>query len=77
MFCGLVIMSSKFVVCISLNNTFSFMLDDFDIVNLALRQICLCCIILNTKMEMKDVLKTNNKFYPIALNFLYEFVVII
>jgi hypothetical protein len=49
MFCGLVIMSLKFVVCISLRNTFSFMFDDFDIVNLAPRQICLCCIILNIK----------------------------
>ncbi len=44
MFCGLIIMSSKFVVFISLKSYLSFMFDDFDIVNLALRHICLCCI---------------------------------
>jgi hypothetical protein len=43
MFCELVIMSSKFVVCISLK------IDDFDTINLVPRQICLSCIMLNTK----------------------------
>ncbi len=44
MFCGLVIVSSKSVVFISLGSYLSFMFDDFDIVNLALKHICLRCM---------------------------------
>jgi hypothetical protein len=53
------------------------MFDAFDIVNLTPRHICLPCIMLNKKMEMNDVLKTNNEFHPNSLNVLHEFVVII
>jgi hypothetical protein len=53
MFCGLVIISSKFVVCISLTISLSFMFDDFDVANLAPKHICLCCIMLNTKNRNK------------------------
>ncbi len=49
MFCRLVIMSSKYVVCISLRNSLSFMFDDFDTINLAPRHIYLRCIMLNIK----------------------------
>jgi len=57
MFCGLVIMSSKFVVFISLKNYLSFMFDDFDIVNLALRHICLCCINIQLKIETEKLIR--------------------
>ncbi len=46
MFCGLAIMSSKSIVCISLSSL-SFMFDNFDTVNLTPRHICLRCIMLN------------------------------
>jgi hypothetical protein len=49
MFCGLIIMSSKSLVSISLKSSLSFMFDDFDTINLIPRQICLHCIMLNTK----------------------------
>ncbi len=38
-----------YLVCISLKDSLSFMFDDFDTINLAPRQICLSCIMLNTK----------------------------
>ncbi len=51
----LVTMSLKFVVCISMKNSLSFMFDDFDIVNLVPRQICVqMCIMLNTKNRNKQ-----------------------
>jgi hypothetical protein len=49
MFCGLIIMSSKSIVSISLKKSLSFMFDDFDTINLVPRQIYLQCIMLNTK----------------------------
>jgi hypothetical protein len=53
------------------------MLGDFDTINLAPRQICLGCIILNKKMKINDVLKIDKQFHPNSLHVLYEFVVII
>jgi hypothetical protein len=52
------------------------MFDDFDIINLAPRHVCLRYIMLNTKMKINVVLKTNNKFHPNSLNVLHEFVMI-
>jgi hypothetical protein len=77
MFGGLVIMSSKSVVCISLRSSFSFLFDDFDTINLAPRHISLHFIKLNKKMEINDVLRIDNKFHPNSLNVLHEFVMII
>ncbi len=77
MFFGLVIMSSKFVVCISLKSSLSFLFGDFDIFNLIPRHICLHCIMLNKEMEINDVLRIDNEFHPNSLNVLHEFVVII
>jgi hypothetical protein len=77
MFCGLVIISSKFVVCISLTISLSFMFDDFDVANLAPKHICLCCIMLNTKNRNKWCFEIDNEFHPNSLNVLHEFVVII
>ncbi len=53
MFYGLVIISLKFEVYISLRSSLSFMFDDFDTINLAPKHICLCCIMLNTKNRNK------------------------
>jgi hypothetical protein len=53
-------------------------LSKFDIVNLIPRQICLHCIMLNTKHENKlFLLKIDNEFCPNSLNVLHEFEVII
>jgi hypothetical protein len=38
------------------------MFDNLDTVNLTPRLICLCCIMLNTKIEINDVLKIDNEF---------------
>ncbi len=53
MFCGLVIMSSKYAICISSKSSLSFMFDSCDIINLAPKHICLHCIMLNTKTGNK------------------------
>ncbi len=42
-------MSSKSTISISLKSSLSFTFDDFDTINLVPRQICLRCIMLNTK----------------------------
>jgi hypothetical protein len=61
-YCGLTMMSLKSILCILLRTSFSFMFDDLDTVNLTPRHICLCCIMLNTKIEINDVLKIDNEF---------------
>ncbi len=76
-FCRPAIMSVKSIVCILLS-CLSFRFDDFDTINLTPRHIYLCCIMLSIKkLEINDVLKTNNKFHPNSFNVLHEFVVII
>jgi hypothetical protein len=47
MFYGLVIMSLKSVICTSLKSYLSFIFDDFDTVNLVMKHIFLCYIMLN------------------------------
>jgi len=62
MVCGLIMMSLKSILCILSRIFFSLMFDNLDTANLIPRRICLCCIMLNTKIEINDVLKINNEF---------------
>ncbi len=73
MSCGFLTISSKSVDCNLFIYLFSFMFDDLDMVNLALRHICLCCVILKPKNENKWCFE---KLYCVSFKFMRCFVCI-
>jgi hypothetical protein len=52
------------------------MFDNFDVINLIPKHICLLCIMLSTQMEINDVFKFDPGFCTNSSNYLHGFVVI-